>query len=508
MKRFWLLLLAFALLISPANAALADYQPTASDWVVFKQEMDKARELLKKSKDDAKQQLRETKQMYENKFKDNAVASNSIKSQIDSAWAAALDAAQNGNELKLAIETEIIEKVTLAFVYSTFKAKLKESSNQAWGWFTIMASQLKLNSNHEMVKEMEQLRNKSAVTEKDTNKVVNGLAVLLVNKVAEEVDEALEAAKPKNGSPDLAEAQIKAAEALGYFQSIKSFSEQKLGYKDTALLEGLLNQIKNQIADNNIAKASQAAEVLKEELEELGPTTKMAGEEFTKTINEIKNILTHAEEEIKQGQLEQAKNLANDAWSSFTKIEGEIRRLDVARYVKIEKIFPKIQEHPSTQDAQELKDIFSEVLAVKSGQKTVGRSSLDEVIVTGFENIQPIFFALLALLGIYPVYLIIKAFGWGHRAWRNIGIFIMLLIVPVFMEALGRIGVEFKIASLQALSFTVNEYAKMVWGLIVLAAFLFAINGLRQFCAQFGVKAIGVRQHADEPIITEKEALS
>lgn len=501
MRRFWFLLLVVILLTNPANIVLAaNQQPTASDWAIFKEEMSKVNQLLKKSKNDAYQQLIKTKQNYEHKFTEQAVASNSVKLQIDSAWTAAANAVQNGEKLRLAIETEIIEKTTLALVYTTFKTKLTENKiNQAWDWFSIMASQFKLNSKQELVKQMQQIRTKTTVSEKAINKLVNGLAVFFTNKVAEEIDEALEAASAANGRPDLAEAQIKAAEGVGYYQSIKSFSEQKLGYKDAALLEGLLNQIKNQIADNDITKARQAAEVLKEELAELTSTKQLSDTDLTQSINKIKKILTHVGQEIKKGELNQAKNLANDAWNSFTKIEGEIRRLDVTRYVKIEKIFPKIQEHPSEEDVQELKDIFSQVLAVKSGQETVARAPLDEIVVTGFENIQPFFFALLALLGIYPLYLIIKAFGWGHRAWRNIGIFIILLIVPVFMEAFGRLGVEFKITSLQALSFTVNEYAKMVWALMVLAAFLFAINGLRQFCSQFGVKAIGVRQQIEQP---------
>lgn len=508
MKRLFILGFILISLFSLSSAGLAGSSPpSAEDWKAFKEEIGQANELVKNNQNAAFKRLNKAKELYENKFLSGAIDNTDLKLQIDSAWAGAKEAALNGGELKLAIETEMLEKTTLALISATFTNLMqKKQVAQAYDWFTVIATQLKLTEDNELVKQMQQLKDKGSVSPRDGQKVSSKLAGVLADKVAEEIDEALEAANPESGQADLAEAQIKAAEGLGYWQSLKPFSLKKLGYKDTALIEGLLHQIRSALADKDVNQAEQAAETLKGELEELASAKKVAVTEFATVVNEIQSILTHASKEVNEGQTEQAKTLAADAWSAFTKIEAEIRRLDVSRYVLIEKLFPKVQERPAAEDIEKLKDLFNQVLAVKSGKTAASEASLDQVIVTGFENIQPFFFAFLALLGIYPVYLILKAFGWGHRAWRNIGIFIILLIVPVFMEALGRLGVEFKIVSLQALSFTVNEYAKMAWGLIILIAFLFAISGLRQFCAQFGVKAFGVKSADEEPIPAQTEA--
>jgi len=509
MKRIATVVVLVGLLWATTGLALGNVnQPDANVWLNFKEQLGKTTELMGNS-GAAALQLQKAKQIYEQMFAPISKSEPALNLELNTAWAAAKEAVQNGDKLELMLATETIEKTTLALVFHKFKALMQAGKvTDAWSWFTVIAAQLRLESNHSLVKKMQAAKARGKVSARQAASIVTGLNGALAAKVTEEIDEALEAAKPESGQADLAEAQVKAAEGLGYYYSIRSFISQKLGYKEAALLQGLLSQIRSSLAAAQVETASQAAETLKEELEEVEAAKKVSRSEFSQTLNKLQVILAHAAAETKKGEVEQAKILAKEAWSSFTKVEAEIRRLDVARYVKIEKLFPKVQEQSTVADIQELNNLFKAVLAVKSGQGAAGQASLDQTVVSSFENIQPFFFLLLALLGIYPVYLIIKAFGWGHRAWRNIGIFIILLIVPVFMEALGRLGVEFKITSLQALSFTVNEYAKMAWGLIVLAAFLFAISGLRQFCAQFGVKAIGVRQHPEEPIAAETEALS
>lgn len=490
------LVMCFFMLIAGTAAAGTT---VGSDWSEFKGAMEKAASVAKTDPAGARAEIEKARSIFIGDLRPALKAAESDIQRFVRELDAAHAAAGAGDGLALQLQEEILVKSGLGLFSSSLEAELAAGRlDKSEAWFNIIAAQLKLPETHELNLLMKSILKENKLAKHQGAEIMNGITARLAAKVAEEIDEALVAADPKNPDRDIIEAKVKMAEGIGYFRAAHRQVAAKLGFEDSARIAGLMDQANDALGDGDLKSAARAGEVVEHELAELETAEKLSGSALIQEIKSIEALLAATGKEANAGKAAAAQELADDAWTAFTRVESQIRALDTAAYVKIEKIFGEIKEHPSASRTEELGRLFQHVSEVSSGEKSATRATLDDQVFTGFERLQPIIFAILALLGIYPVYLISRAFGWSHRAWRNIGIFIMLLIVPVFMEAIGRFGVEMKIPALQAFSFMVNEWAKLAWTTLVFAAFLFAISGLRQFCAQFGIKAIGVRLEEDE----------
>jgi len=491
-------LIAAFIFILPGAVGAAD---TATSWGNFKEALEKASSLIKTNPEGAATEGAKARAIYDDQIAPAVTAAESAKARVLTGIVAAQEAAKQGDAVGLTVASELVEKSMLGLFLSSYESALKNDRvDDAKGWFDLLAAGLKFPESSDIYKEMKAVEADPKLAKTEGVEIGNDFVGKIIDKIGEELDEAIVLGNPKNKDRDPAEAQVKAAEGLGFFRAGEANISKKLGLEDTARLAGLIERVGTALGDGDWETAEEAADVAKDELAELETTKKLSGSAFIQQVSQVKVNLAAAARESGAGQADKAKKLTEEAWTDFTRVESQVRAVDAGTYVKIEKLFGQVKDSPNAGDINQLSALFGDIAAIKSGDKKATGASSTAVIFTTFERVQPILFALLALLGIYPIYLITRAFGWRNKAWRNIGIFIILLIVPVFMEALGRLGVEMKIEALQALSFTVSEWAKMAWALIVLAAFLFAISGLRAFCTQFGIKAFGVRAEEDEPI--------
>lgn len=114
---------------------------------------------------------------------------------------------------------------------------------------------------------------------------------------------------------------------------------------------------------------------------------------------------------------------------------------------------------------------------------------------------------VLGVLAFVPLYLLNLAFGGGNRNWRQVGIALFFLLVPVMYEALafvadlvaGLTGVDALYAVAQYSLFH-NPVSQVVWAVLTGLAILLAIGGLYGICVQFGLLG---RQSATHTTSTE-----
>ena len=411
--------------------------------------------------------------------------------QIERTLAAARLAAASGDPESLLIETELARTRTFSLVSEAFIDSVEsDRPKQADAWFAIIAEELDLGPNNDLVRKMGLYQ---AGDKKARQDLTLGLMAHIVSKVTDQTDQALAAADPNNLETDGVAPRMEAVAAIGYFHAARSMVEEELGIEESARIMGLLHKLLDAVTDKDFSAATHAGEAVKYELSSIGSVTEIAGPALIKEITRITAILTDASRQADARQLNSATNLTENAWVAFTKIEPQIRRHDAVRYISIEKHFVALRSEADAPRLRELRTLFLETAEVISGTMDAADASLAERLFTGFERIEPLLFAFLALLATYPLYLVARAFPWRQRAWRNISLFIMIAAVPVFMEAIGRLGVELGIESLQAFSFTANEYAKMVWAFLVLAGLLFAIAGLRELNAEPDVRVLGAK---------------
>ena len=417
--------------------------------------------------------------------------------QIERTLAAARLAAASGDSESLLIETELARTRTFSLVSEAFITAVEsDRPKQADAWLAIIAEELDLGPNDNLVRTMGSYQ---AGNEEARQDLVPGLMAHLVSRVTDHTDQALAAADPDSLEANGVRARIETAAGIGYFHAARSMVEEELGIEESARVLGLLHKLRDAVTDRDFSAATQAGEAVKYELSSIGLVTEIAGPALVKEITQITAILTDASRQADARQLNSATDLTEKAWVAFTKIEPQIRRHDTVRYISIEKHFTALRSGADAPRLRELRTLFLETAEVISGTMDAADASLTERLFTGFERIQPLLFAFLALLATYPLYLVAKAFSWRQRAWRNISLFIMIAAVPVFMEAIGRLGVELGVESLQAFSFTANEYAKMVWAFLVLAGLLFAIAGLRELNAEPDVPVLGVKPPKRKP---------
>lgn len=437
----------------------------------------------------AENALTQAKRLYLDAFAPAVAAEPNLARDIDDAFTLAGTAISKKDAADFRVQSQTVQKKILTFALGRVVNDVgnPDRVKDTEPWFNLLTGQLHLTAkNSAFVAEYNEVLEKPARARKESRGIIDGLVAKFLDKAGEEAVEAAELAGNR------VEALEKSTEGLLYYEAIADRLRRK-NSSEAIAIGGLLMGMRSAADSGNADGVRDMSSAVQEEIKEISGHTSTAVD-ATK-IGAVTSVLRAAEKQARAGNRGEAKRLVSEAWDGFVEVETGIRQADPGAYVAIESIFARVRGVPGADKIAELAKLFD---SLKLGKKSAGRQPVSQTILTGWESIQPIVFVLLALMGLYPLYLIRKTFGWSHRAWRNIGIFIILLILPVFMEAVGRLGVEMRIPWLQSFSFMVNEWAKIVWTIVIFLAFAFAIDGLRQFCRQFGIKAFGVRE--EEPI--------
>ena len=125
-------------------------------------------------------------------------------------------------------------------------------------------------------------------------------------------------------------------------------------------------------------------------------------------------------------------------------------------------------------------------------------STLDQVsagVASGFGGwLRVLVFALLAALGVVPLYLLNLAFGGRNTYWRAIAAGLALLLLPIFLEglfgllaALGDLTGIGVLGAASNFTLTQNAYGLPLWALSAALAIALSIYGFRGLCQQFGL---------------------
>ncbi len=105
-----------------------------------------------------------------------------------------------------------------------------------------------------------------------------------------------------------------------------------------------------------------------------------------------------------------------------------------------------------------------------------------------------IFFIIVGVLAIFPLYLIYLAFGGRNLYWRLLGLAFFFLLLPALLEGIayfgdimGTYGGVPALHRLSAASIMQNILAQMAWSLLIFLVVVFASWGLRGIAIQFGL---------------------
>lgn len=108
--------------------------------------------------------------------------------------------------------------------------------------------------------------------------------------------------------------------------------------------------------------------------------------------------------------------------------------------------------------------------------------------------LRAVVFTLLALLSLYPLYLLNLAFGGRNPYWRAIGVALALLLLPVMLEGVASLGTLLEgatnvsaFAALANLGVLQQPVGALVWAVLAAGGIALATWGFRGICVQFGL---------------------
>ncbi len=113
---------------------------------------------------------------------------------------------------------------------------------------------------------------------------------------------------------------------------------------------------------------------------------------------------------------------------------------------------------------------------------------------TTFGLPRAVFFILVGILALFPLYLVWLTFGGRNIYWRLLGLAFFFLLLPAIIEGLSYLGDILaayggvpQLFVLDNLSILQNIVAQLAWGALVFLVVVFATWGLRGIAIQFGL---------------------
>lgn len=139
-------------------------------------------------------------------------------------------------------------------------------------------------------------------------------------------------------------------------------------------------------------------------------------------------------------------------------------------------------------------DLANVEAEARSGAGSVLNASAGSVSRGGGGGVRAALFFVLALISIYPLYLLNLAFGNRNPYWRGVLGGLLLLLLPLLLEGvfgllgwLGDLAGVGALRSLTNLTLTQNAWGGPVWALSLMLALTALTYGFRGLCTQFGL---------------------
>jgi len=177
----------------------------------------------------------------------------------------------------------------------------------------------------------------------------------------------------------------------------------------------------------------------------------------------VRDYLTASKAHITRGEHGLALSSASDALAVFNRIRDAVAEKDPELYLATRNEFFEVRKNPSIENINSLIQRIDDATLTLQGKRVPKEPTLGVKVLTLWGKIQFYAFVLLALIVVYPVYRMIKTSR--KKELRHMSIFMVAMLLPIFVEGVGRVGVAFKIPLLQVFSFTSSEYMTLLWAI-------------------------------------------
>lgn len=201
------------------------------------------------------------------------------------------------------------------------------------------------------------------------------------------------------------------------------------------------------------------------------------GSEVITTLALVREYLMVAKGYMADDNSALAKSEINNAYSIFERIENEVVDKDPQRYLDTKNAFDLARSKPDVEEVDSLINEIDELILLFQGKIEPTTPSWEANVMAFWTKIETYVFIILSILALYLLYLIIRTIS--KKEWRRMSIFLLIISIPIFLEGIGRMGVVADIHFFYNLSFMTNEYAKLMWGILMFCAIVFSTLGFR-----------------------------
>ncbi len=189
----------------------------------------------------------------------------------------------------------------------------------------------------------------------------------------------------------------------------------------------------------------------------------------------IRDYLVSAKAYIERKDFGLAFSELNNAKILFNEIGDAVASKDPELYLSVQKGFNDFKRNPTTIQIDSLITGIDDIILTFQGKRVPEEPSWDLRLIILWGKVQLYVFLLLALLGVYPMF---RAFQLGSKpVFRRMSVFLLIVLVPILLEGIGRFGILVGIPALQNFSFMTNEYATLLWAVLMFGGLLAARAG-------------------------------
>jgi PAS domain S-box-containing protein len=189
----------------------------------------------------------------------------------------------------------------------------------------------------------------------------------------------------------------------------------------------------------------------------------------------IRDYLVAARAYSGDGKTELAYSEINNALGLYNEIQNVVASKDPEHHVTVKKKFGDAKREPSIENIDFLIEEIDHTTLTLQGKREATEPSWNVKLIVLWGKVQIYVLILLAMLALFPV---LKSIQVGRKPeLRNISIFLLIVTIPILLEGIGRIGILTRVQFLQNLSFMTNEYATLLWAMLMTTALFLARAG-------------------------------
>ncbi len=197
---------------------------------------------------------------------------------------------------------------------------------------------------------------------------------------------------------------------------------------------------------------------------DLGARTLEFGGKGSKEITDlalVRDYLITAKAYVNRDESGLALSSVSNALVVFNQIRETVADVDPELFIRIRNSFVDARRNPSPENVDSLIENIDLAILTLQGKREAPETTpwLKILVLWGKYGIYA--FVALSILALYPIYRMLKIIK--KPQFRNLGLFMLIIISPLLLEGVGRLSAIFKIPILQNFSFTTSESVTIFW---------------------------------------------